>query len=1494
MSPVVKGKTIPIEFLREREFVRTLDAACKREIGTSFSDVSILDRTPLHIEYKGATYETSVRSITERVKGNSTFTEANTLIKAREFLSEIGCLEYSGRVTAELLKDNGFMAAINEASIRTTGKNLSEVSSKDSTVLTIEYGGKVYQATIHSITQRIKDSPEFADITTQGAAKQHIVNTLKLEEVVPLTDELLRDPGFVNALNDKCIYETGKTISDVPVSDRTVLAVEYNGKVYHTPFDAITGRISRSSQFHEIGSQAEARLYLSTLIGLDAPIKRIKQANNIERTRGHLAIDPTDPQFITAVNDAYMRETGKDISQAVVFDNTLLHIPYGDKVYETTLSSLWRSLARSPSFSGSGRTEAREYFVNILGLKVTGKVSDDMLKDPGFIRALNEACVREIGRDLPMPSADNDDRRTIRLDYKGKTYETNVSAIIRRISSSKKFSSIKTPDEARSHIAAILGIEVSAKIDINLLKSQGFVSALNEACIKETGRDLSTVQAEDATILRFSYNGRSYETRISALTKRIRSNPEFNWIENVAAARDYLELIRQGMRPDETRTLLENRANVPPEVIKTSSFLEFLDGLMNAESGKGIRDTSVMDTKRYTIAYDRQTYGDSFNAILNRVSRNCGLNGLSEARQYIEIVKKGMSHEEALTFIKSGQAKWEALDNIMAKIEELNLENLVALLGSDPIRLKIYLMLTRPDLAEIQLNDIVKTSFKGLVTRLNSREKTYLGYDVKISQPTIITKFVNTTENTVKLEGEAPGATHIYVAGSWNRRITVDRNGKFSAKIPLKVAELNEFRIFAINANDLTRSEIKFQKVRQLSPKPDDVEVLIQLLSKSKKEILLQLQNDEKRTELLIRELEQLTLKKFSRSFEEGEMHLQLLLAKTGNPVIKGILDQVLDNFRRVNETVQAPLERSEHLFFFQKYCVYRVVGAMRDGLPGIILANDPGLGKTVVALVATEGKPAVIISPNNVVSTWVEQGRHFIGHGSITGMQFMSRAERIKVLKAAALRGIEREPGLSLRIATNVQFLQGTHDEERFTLINNVLNQNPSNRGILVLDEAHWTTNLDTKQTQGLQMLNPGFLLLVTATPFKNPVTVRRIMGHLLPDDSRFSSDAAFRRSFDENNPNELIALHHMISQHVVRFRKEDVFEEYDPRIPIKEQTGRLPRKEFMPEVEFTTTREQAEAVYLLFKDWAAWTDQYGHYLPPNDSTSKLDNLYSGNSLAKGHALRHIMNDPLYVGEDAASPKHAEVEGIVRKAVEEEGRKTIIFCRYLRQVEEYARLLEDYKPAIFAGAGQGEESVKDEKGNVMKFEANEAGWVLENGYPKPNPKGEPMSALDYERITFMNAPDRKVIICTYGTGGVGVTLNAAKAVVFDDLPDDFVQLYQAEDRAHRIDSDITRTHHDVKYYRVLSRYPEDFLEDMKQVKLRKNSAGAYEDAQPADSDYEDLPSAYTLFFEQGTMDQVTSQKLDGQRVMYKLLIDGIADESIFAEENWGSDNQLL
>ncbi|MCL4375318.1 hypothetical protein M1394_00765 [Candidatus Marsarchaeota archaeon] len=107
------------------------------------------------------------------------------------------------------------------------------------------------------------------------------------------------------------------------------------------------------------------------------------------------------------------------------------------------------------------------------------------------------------------------------------------------------------------------------------------------------------------------------------------------------------------------------------------------------------------------------------------------------------------------------------------------------------------------------------------------------------------------------------------------------------------------------------------------------------------------------------------------------------------------------------------------------------------------------------------------------------------------------------------------------------------------------------------------------------------------------------------------------------------------------------------------------------------------------------------------------------------------------------------------------------------------------------------------------------------------------------------------------------------------------------------MDTPETRTHPDVRIYRIASIYPEEFIDLMKDTYIKRVD-GRYEEVEKSEALEREgrlrkgYTTAYDEFFRQGTYDAFVYKRVENQSKISDMLLDGIVSE----EETRGPEFQ--
>ncbi len=1022
-------------------------------------------------------------------------------------------------------------------------------------------------------------------------------------EPIPIEQELLT-PDFIHAIETS----TGKKIQGMTTVDATKFELIFGSEKFVDSVSNFFRRLAR--KLFSDGSAEMARTYL-TLVrdGLDPAIaiKQIRERPEthstrkaIEKTLKGKTIPPDPASFTPNVLQQAEDQIGLSIAEISVRDSTEFTVQIGTAIYTDRPSSLFQRIAGAFFESRKECAKAKHYLVE----RKKGKSHEEALatitiqdqeKPKTFPTNPSEISVPLIiAIEERLGKIENirvDDTTELEIVLEGQVYKDKFNLFLQRLSR-KLFSTHLQFARTKQYLVLIRDgqapiIETDAKtgrseaepkrgipVDSKVFTTH-FISEL-EIAIGKTIEDLDVTDNIDIII---RIDDELCTDKVNNFLSRI-SAQFFGVRTQGLKAKRYLVRRKMG---DSHQEALEQAQTVLQPIPITPNFISVdLVRAIETVCQKSIDEMSSEDNAYFIVTVGAQEYKDTPMNIFTRIARKFfGSQERDKGRKYLKFRKEGLEHDLAIEAATNSDDAHIEIG--LERLEKLQLEDAIALFQNDPLKLRLYIQFAHPELSEEEIDRLVMHSFRGLICVTTiTKEEEYLTYDVKLPKIRIEGTPEETMEEAITITGRAPKADAVYIAGVWNRRVKVSDDGTFSVRVPLKIGQENEIRIMAINREKKIRSDRHIFIVEQKG-EPDDIEALIRTLCGLGRDTLAAIRRDPGRQELLVEYTEQFLIKKFTHSFKEGVRYVEQLIKQNPTPAIQSILRTVLANFRKI-QTAEYPNIRPESpMYFFQKFCEARIQKAIDAGEPGIILANDPGLGKTRNAWAAVDRHKALIVAPNSVVSPWGEEAAKFLKRSDILTLQNLPYPEREELLRTSNAR----------HRVTNIEFVRDVENDERFNLLSD-------EDTVIVHDEAHSRTNLKSQQTRGMRKLRGKFLLLLTATPAKNSKTFRRMMHSVEPDNPVYTNDAAFERAFPTRDPQALRTLSLIKRKRTIRFRKQDVLEEMDASKPLSEQLNRLPRKEFVPPQElgeFTMHEQQAWAIYEMFLNWDEWSEKYNKY---------------------------------------------------------------------------------------------------------------------------------------------------------------------------------------------------------------------------------------------------------------------------------------------------------
>lgn len=212
----------------------------------------------------------------------------------------------------------------------------------------------------------------------------------------------------------------------------------------------------------------------------------------------------------------------------------------------------------------------------------------------------------------------------------------------------------------------------------------------------------------------------------------------------------------------------------------------------------------------------------------------------------------------------------------------------------------------------------------------------------------------------------------------------------------------------------------------------------------------------------------------------------------------------------------------------------YRWLRRLAEWGVGACLADDMGLGKTIQTLAVLLDRracgPTLVIAPTSVGFNWVREAERFAPDLNAHLYRETERAEFLEGVGAGDL--VVCSYGLALRDADALARVGW---------------------GTLVLDEAQFIKNAQTKTAKAIRQLSAGWKLALTGTPIENSLSeLWSIFRTISP--GLFGSWQAFRKKFAvpierHEDPERRQALARLIRPFVLRRTKGEVLTELPDR---------------------------------------------------------------------------------------------------------------------------------------------------------------------------------------------------------------------------------------------------------------------------------------------------------------------------------------------------------
>ncbi|WGS65766.1 DEAD/DEAH box helicase [Marinitoga aeolica] len=475
-----------------------------------------------------------------------------------------------------------------------------------------------------------------------------------------------------------------------------------------------------------------------------------------------------------------------------------------------------------------------------------------------------------------------------------------------------------------------------------------------------------------------------------------------------------------------------------------------------------------------------------------------------------------------------------------------------------------------------------------------------------------------------------------------NAGIELDEKGKgtldidsFFEFIDNKIRSLDKNIIIKMNKN-IKRQEIEsIQMKLNLKNNWFDVEGEITLkdnkkidinILRNRKDNFIVLKDDTiiKIPEKILEKLEDLKFKKNKVEIESYNIYSFLnnpnLELESLDKKTKSFIEKI-KNFEKIKEYEIPELKSSMRDYQIQGYYFLRYLQEFNfNG----ILADDMGLGKTVqtIALILSlkeKNRKFLIITPRSVVYNWAYEIEKFTSN-----------------LKYYIYHNNQKD------IPDDVDVILTTYG----TIRNSIDNFKKMKLFYIILDEAQYIKNHETKLYSAIKKLKASHKLALTGTPLENSLNdLYNIFDFLMP--GFFGKRKEFLRKYNYANKDSIERLKKKINPFILRRKKENVLKELPPKTE---------------EYIFNEMTQHQTKIYHQI------LEEYKQKIAISQGTlnfSVLEGLLR---------LRQVVNHPKLLGINIESSKFNEFKKFVLEVLGE-NHKIVVFSQFVKMIN----IMEDW-----------------------------------------------------------------------------------------------------------------------------------------------------------------------------------------------------------------------
>ncbi len=542
----------------------------------------------------------------------------------------------------------------------------------------------------------------------------------------------------------------------------------------------------------------------------------------------------------------------------------------------------------------------------------------------------------------------------------------------------------------------------------------------------------------------------------------------------------------------------------------------------------------------------------------------------------------------------------------------------------------------------------------------------------------------------------------------------------------------------------------------------------------------LAIENDLPAIETALRDFQTHTTPTVNKLIEDFFTETQLYKSQA----LPQTMMRALEKLREKKGRVVKPKE-------YQLHGIYRLT---RPDKPNMLLADDPGMGKTLQVIAAMEihAEAVMAAEKRKTRNVWVtpNANRQEI-YNQLTNYTDNPKDDIV------VISGRKDQIRQSLKKA-----LTAKHVIVSFETLAKLEEKAPDlyeklfgkELDCLALDETQFVDKLRSQRGRAAHKLKAQRKILLSGSPYEHHFeNLWNIFTLLDPENfNERTRPDLFGRLFN-GGQNGMIEAYEILDGFMVRRLKEDCYATVDPTRPLAEQPNTLPRRDFIPFQEaggFLLTREQMIA-YI-------------------ETLIKAGGGGMGSSLVKLQQLFQSMLRP--AGDNPINPALVETRRLVKEHLKN-GDKIIIWSFFDHSRNDLAAMLDVLALELKAEGVAGFENGF----SYARFDGSKTATAT----IEPSEFDSSIMRRDYDLHRFQFQDEPRVMLAGYTVGNAGVNMSRGRVSIGYEISNTLAPFIQAPNRNHRVDGLFPRP--DQPYYSVVGQFPPDLIDLIADPRLREH-----------------------------------------------------------------------